>query len=72
VAQWKLGVVLRHDAKVATMNATGARVHQIAGSAFTFASGTPSRVGAPACQYQWAQPQCLRCHEISAHEAWYE
>ena len=26
----------------------------------------------PVCAKRWAVTQCLRCHEISAHEDWYE
>ncbi len=26
----------------------------------------------PACRYQWAWTECLRCHRRSAHERWYE
>jgi hypothetical protein len=26
----------------------------------------------PGCSLQWAETQCLRCHEMSLHEDWYE
>jgi hypothetical protein len=25
----------------------------------------------PACNYQWLETQCLSCHVMSPHEAWY-
>ena len=26
----------------------------------------------PQCDHQWTDTQCLSCHEMSPHEAWYE
>ena len=25
----------------------------------------------PGCAYQWTETQCLQCHVMSPHEAWY-
>jgi len=25
----------------------------------------------PGCRKQWYETQCLRCHQLSPHEAWY-
>jgi hypothetical protein len=31
-----------------------------------------TRARCPNCDNRWLETQCIRCHRLSAHEAWYE